>query len=300
MASWRGGWLDRSIERELTVGLSPRRRARLHQRLRQDPQARARYDRAVSALRVLEGDGPLAPSELEVVGRWLAADWGAPADAVDAAAPAGARRWWPGLVAVLVAAAVVLLVSPLGDPGAWRPWSRGLDRGWQARGPGSSGALALEALCGPEREDGVAPPLVARDCDARSLLGFGYCVGPVAEGGVLTLFGVDAQGDPMFYAPTPVDEAAVRVVADRWRPLPLAVRLSVNHAPGSLRVYGVVAPTAATPDEIRAWVHALTLQSPAREGTPPWIERVPVSSLRRLCPASTSCHAAELQLTLRP
>jgi hypothetical protein len=289
--------LDRAIERELTHGLSPRRRARLHERLRRDPRARARYDRAVEALRVLEGDVDVAPSELDVVGRWLADAWGDPRPAT---AP---RRAWPAVLAVLAAALVLLWISPLRDPAALRPWSS-LEDGWQARGLGRADGLALEALCGPPEADDGARVLRVRDCGLADLMGLAYRA-PADTIGRLTLLGIDAQGDVMFYLPTPVDPAGASVEPGRWRALPVAVRLAVNHAAGPLRIYGLVAPTVATVDEVRALARALAPLRAAEPGDPPWTARVAadgaaIAALARLCPAPSSCHAAELHLHLAP
>jgi hypothetical protein len=294
--------LDRAIERELTVGLSPRRRAVLHERLRHDPRARARYDRAVEALRVLEGDVDVAPSELDVVDRWLADDWGIPRPATDE------RRAWPAMLAMLAAALVLLWISPLRDHQALRPWT---DDGWQARGDGRPEGLALEALCGPDQADPEPAAVRVRDCSLADLLGLAYRV-PEGTEGRLTVFGVDAKGDPMFYLPTPDQPWAPAVEPGGWRALRTAVRLRVNHAPGPLRIYGLVAPTAATASEVEALARALAPLPPAEPGDPPWNARVAPSLLARLCqddflrgfpspvPDANDCRAAELHLTLRP
>lgn len=302
--SLRDALLDRAIERELTRGLPPRRRARLHERLRRDPAARARYDRAAEALRVLEGDVDVAPSEVDVVGRWLADDWGTPPPATDR------RRAWTVALAVLGAALVMLWISPLRDPAALRPWSA--DDGWQARGGGQGDGLALEVLCGPDEADAAARRVRARDCSLTDLMGLAYRV-PAGASGQLTVFGVDAQGDPMFYLPTPVEPAGASVEPGHWRALPLAVRLRVNHAPGPLRIYGLLAPTIATVEEVEALAAQLAPLPAAAPGDAPWITRVAPERLARLCPdlgdpASASpaaatparCRAAELHLTLRP
>jgi hypothetical protein len=301
LRSLRDAWLDRAIERELLVGLRPRRRARLHERLRRDPRARDRYDRAVEALRVLEGDVDVAPSELDLVGRWIADDLGLPRPA---AAP---RRAWPAVFATLAAALVLLLASPLRDPDALRPWVG--DDGWQARGGAGEPGLALEALCGPDEPDDTARRVRVRDCSLSDLLGLAYRV-PAGTRGQLTVFGIDAQGDAMFYVPTPSDPAGVSIDPGRFRALPLAVRLRVNHAPGSLRIYGLVAPSVATAHEVQALVEQLAPLPAAAPGDPPWTTRVAPESLARLCAdaspssparASTSrCLAAELHLSLRP
>ncbi|MCA9648526.1 MAG: hypothetical protein H6712_03310 [Myxococcales bacterium] len=284
--------LDRWIERELISGLPPRKRARLHEQLRRDPQARARYDRAVSALRVLEGDGDLAPSELDLVGRWLADELD-PEGAEPRAE--GARRWWPAMMTVLAAALVLLWAGPLQQASA--PWWEGRDDGWQARGAASTGRLALEALCVAEGVDAPSRRARARECTRRDLMGFAYRVETGIDG-QLTLFGVDADGDPMFYLPTPVDPSTPAVVAGRWRALKIAVRLSVNHATGPLRVYALVSPTAATADEVRGWAEQLAGQPAAGSGDAPWIERVSTESLARACPTLARCQAAELAFTI--
>ncbi len=290
----RGARLDRWIERELTCGLSPRKRSRLHAQLREDAEARARYDRAVAAVRVFEGDVEFAPSELDLVQRWLVDEWGGAATAE----PTPARRWWPAVAAALMAAVVLLWAGSLGTSGGLAPWTT-TDDGWGVRGPGHSDGLALEALCGPDDPDPVGIEVRARECGTHDLLGFAYRTLRTAPG-QLTLFGIDAQGDPMFYAPTPVDAAAVTVEPGMWRASSLAVRLSVNHAAGPLRIYGVVAPVAATPDEVRGWVEQLSVQAEAAPGDRPWTERVSASSLSRLCAASADCQAAELRLIVRP
>lgn len=292
--------LDRWIERELLEGLPSRKRTRLHEQLRRDASARARYDRAVAALRVLEGDDLIAPTELEVVQRWLSDDHGPLGDG--SAQTVTSRSWWPALITAVAAALVVLWVSPLQH--ARSPWWEGRDDGWQARGSASTGALAIEVLCVADAPGGGTEPGPARvrQCSRQDLMGFAYRVEPKVAG-TLTVFGVDADGDPMFYLPTPVDADVPTpmqaVEAGRWRALPLAVRLAVNHAAGPLRVYGLVSPTAATADEVRAWAEQLAPQAAAAgPGDDPWIERVRTDGLARVCPTLARCQAAELSLTV--
>lgn len=295
---WSDARLDRIIERELCEGLPGRVRLRLHDRLRRDPRARARYDRAVEALRVLEGGVDVAPTELDLVGRWLDDEW-------DEAETADGRvtgwRWWPAMMTVLAAALVVLWVGRLSDSSALRPWTE--DDAWQARGAGAHDGLALEALCTADEADPSALRARARECALSDLLSFAYRMPagiPEDPRGQLTVFGIDAQGDAMFYLPTPVDPAGATVEPGRWRPLSVGVRLSVNHAPGPLRIYGVVAPRVATVDEVRAFVAELAPQPAAAPGDDPWIDRVASRALAGLCPEPSACHAAELAMTLRP
>lgn len=284
--------VDRWIEDELVGGLSASKRRKLHARLREDAKARARYDRAVAAIRVLEGDGDFAPTEIDVVGRWLAQSWEGASEATPE------RRWWPAVAAALAAAVLLVWVSPLGEPGALDPWTEQHD-GWQARGASSDGTLALEVLCvenGSEQPEG---PLRVRECASPDLMGFAYRVAPQTSGS-LTLFGIDADGDPMFYMPTPVDASTAAVEPARWRALPLAVRVGVNHADGPLRVYGLVSPVAPTHEDVEAWVEELAPMDAADSGDAPWLDRVRPGTVSRVCPSRSDCHAAELRLTVAP
>ncbi|MEM7157541.1 MAG: hypothetical protein AAF799_32175 [Myxococcota bacterium] len=287
--------LDRLIERELTDGLSPRKRARLHARLREDEAARARYDRAVAALRIFEGDSAFAPSEVDIVGRWLADEWGTAPEAETVAERS--RRPWAALAGALMAALVLLWVSPIRDGDSLQPWWEGRNDGWQARGQASTGSLGIEVLCATEL--GSERSLRVRECGLADVLGFAYRVEPEVDGH-LTLFGVDAEGDPMFYAPTPVDAAAVDIVPGRWHAAPMSVRLSVNHSAGPLRVYALVSPSVPTVEQVREWTMELASQSAANPGDRPWVQRVNQSSLARVCPSPSDCHAAELALPLAP
>ena len=206
--------------------------------------------------------------------------------------PEGAAKLY---TRISLPALVLLWAGPLQQASA--PWWEGRDDGWQARGAASTGRLALEALCVAEGVDAPSRRARARECTRRDLMGFAYRVETGIDG-QLTLFGVDADGDPMFYLPTPVDPSTPAVVAGRWRALKIAVRLSVNHATGPLRVYALVSPTAATADEVRGWAEQLAGQPAAGSGDAPWIERVSTESLARACPTLARCQAAELAFTI--
>lgn len=294
----RDGWVDRFIERELVEGLPPRDRQRLHDRLRRDPVARARYDRAADGLRVLEGEPVLADGELDMVGRWLADTLGAEASEASTA-DVPARSWWPALASLAAVALVLLWARPMMTPGAWQVLAD-RDDGWQARGPGNGGALGLEVLClaEPSPKDPRPSPR-RRDCAKRDLMGFAYRTQPGLSG-TLTLFGVDAEGDPMYYLPTPIDPSTATVRSGSWQALPMAVRLSVNHAPGPLRVYGLVSPVAPTAQEVAQWARVLAPLPAATVGDASWSERVPADTLRRVCPSAADCFAAELRLVVEP
>ncbi len=110
----------------------------------------------------------------------------------------------------------------------------------------------------------------------------------------------DAHGDPMFYAPTPVDSATLVVEPGRWRAARFTVRLAVNHSAGPLRIYGLVSPRPPTADEVRVWSRALTNTAPAGPGDLPWIEGMNADALARVCPSGSQCHAVELALSVAP
>lgn len=285
------------VDRALLGELSPGKRRAFMERLRHDEAARAEYDRAAAALRVLEGDPVVGGFEIDLVGQWITEDF---ADAAGRSSAAPAFSWsrlWAGLGFAAVAAALVLLLWPRassllgGGPGDDDPFS--------VKGPGDpDGALAIEVLCtdGPDAE-----PMAAVDdaCHLQRDLAFSVYVEPGTRGSV-TLFGVDADGDVMFYAPTPDDAEAIAVKPGGWRAVSMGVHLGINHAAGRLRVYGLLAPRGATVDEVRAIGAALAEASPATPDDPPWNERVPASLLESLCASPRDCHAAEQSFEVHP
>jgi hypothetical protein len=277
----RGNRQWRRIERALAGELSPSARASLWVQLRGDPQARARYDAAVLALRLLEGDVPIAAAELELVEDWVIADQ--PADA-----PASTGAW--GRLSLLFALAAAIVLAFVLRP---RPVPE--DDGMAVKGMDARGRLAIEALCGAARGDAVRP----LQCAPDDVLGFAYRIDPQARGRYLTLFGIDADGDAMFYAPTPADDAAIAVVAGRWQAVDLGVKLSVNHAEGPLWVYALLADRPATVEEVRGWVERLSLApTPAMGDRRPWPRRIGAADLHGLCRSADACDVAQLRLTI--
>lgn len=302
--------LRRRIERALLGELSAADRTDLFTTLRGDPVARAEYDRAASALRVLEGDAAVAPFEIDLVESWLVADL----EQVQATSPTralerlfGGWRTWMSLAFAAAAAILVVLLTRTG-PGVLH---RDDDGAFTVKGPGRDAVLAIDALCGTDRAVAAAggDALVSASsagCDRDDTLAFSLRVAP-GHPGVVSLFGVDSDGDRMYYAPTPDDPHAVSVKPGAWRPVGAGVKLSVNHAPGPVRVYAVLAPRAATVQEVDALATALADASPAVDGSPSWIDRLLLGAsmddrqvLRGLCPSRSACHAAELDFVIRP
>ncbi|MCA9695020.1 MAG: hypothetical protein KC636_35905, partial [Myxococcales bacterium] len=179
-----------------------------------------------------------------------------------------------------------------------------------ARGAGKASGLAIGALCGEQEQTdrlqaiGGAPPLAMRPatlepCPLSGVLGFEYRAASREGASVLTLFGVDARGRVMYYAPTPVDPDGVAVSFGRSIAAPVTVRLGVNHEPGELRVYGLLSPMTPTIAQIDAWAAALAeAPSGGRDDAAPWHLRVDPKTMG-VCPDSILCESAEVRVLLR-
>lgn len=288
MSSARGQW--RKIEQLLFEEPAPGVRADTWVQLRGDAAARGRYDQAIAALRLLENDAPIASIEIDMVQDWVLADVAAAETA--AAEDAVPASWWRRLPLLFAVAAAVLLAVVLRPP----PGPVGRDDAFAVRGADDRGRLAITALCGPA--DPQQGPLARQPCDEDDVLGFAYRVDPRAQGRVLVLFGVDADGDPMFYAPTPADEAPITVVAGDLQAVDTGVALAVNHAVGPLDVYAVLLPSAATVAQVRSWAARLAAAD-AGPSDVPWPQRIGDPELGGLCPTEDACDVAQLRLRVR-
>ena len=295
--------LRRAIERELITGLRPRRRRALLERLRGNASARRRWDRAVAAFRVLE-DRSVSRFELDQVERWLLDD-------LPEARPA-TRSSRLGLWAALgtlfaTVGAVLLLVWPQFDefdqlggqaPGELAEFTARGRRAWQR-------PLALEPVCGQ-------PTRAAhrRGCELDELLGFALRLDPGllasdAAGAPLqlTLFGLSERGELYYYAPNPDDAALPRLdTVERWTPVPLSIRLQVNHRPGRVRVFALASPEPATTAEVEGWAALLTTRPAATPDSPPWHLSLPPAQLEQVCPTPKLCASAEseFEITVDP
>lgn len=280
---WRG------IEAATTDRLSSKGREALWSRLREDEDARAQYDRTFDVLRALEGEDVL-DAELSVVEDWLFDDL--EAQAASQTRPAWWRLPWLGIAAAM-ASALVLAVGPL------RPQPD--DDGFGARGAIDDRGLAIEALCpswsGLQGATTGLVPAAEHGCALADTLSFAYRLDPRSPltMGTLTLFGLDAQGDPLYYTPTPIDADAPSIDVGSWRPLSMVVELPVNHEPGAVVLYGLISERAPSIEEIDALAKALGESSPVRIGDPPWHRRLlGRDALERLCPTPNACESAEL------
>jgi hypothetical protein len=154
------------------------------------------------------------------------------------------------------------------------------------------------------------PPRPARDrgCAVDELLGFSVRLG--AEGLTpehaakladaplqLSVFGLADDGSVRYYLPTPSDPSSPTLgLTSRWQPLPLSVRLAVNHRPGRVRVFALASPTRATVADIDRLAAALVGQARAEVDDPPWHLRLAPDRVAPLCSELDGCSSAETEL----
>ena len=275
--------LGRSMKALLAGELSARGRAALIGRIRTDDQARANYDRIIEGFRELE-QRPIARTELDLVENWV----------IDQVVPVSAPsrvgspwRVWLSM-ALAVATAVVMVLGPLHpEPDEER---------WGIRGVGGSALLGVQALCGTDHR--ALQSMEEGGCPISGTVSFAYRVDASAPPGVLTLFGVDERGEVLYYAPTPADPNALLVRPGPWRPAWPSVALQVNHGPGQVRLYALLAPRSPTIEEVDAMAEVLRSAPPANPGDPPWHARSWQRGLGSLCSDPDRCASAELTFTL--
>lgn len=297
--------IRRLLERELIAGLGARRRRALIERLRGNAEQRRGWDRAIAAFRVLE-QREVSRFEVDQVERWLFEDLGEQG----VLAPVRPRfrwAWLAGVAATLLSAAAVLLwidadTEPAGERAAIEHDElapRGGDR--------FARPLAMELMCGqPVRS------AATRGCSIDEALGFSVRLGaetlaPEAASAIgraplhVSVFALAEDGSPLYYLPTP-DEAATTTVAlgAPWQPLPFSVRLSVNHAPGRVRVFALASERPPEVADIDRLAAALATQPIADLDDPPWHLRMPAAELASLCPQMHRCASAETVLTITP
>jgi len=287
----------RQVEQAALGELPQRHWPELASRLRSDAGLRRQYDQAVSALRVLEGDPAVAQFEIDWVGAWLVAD--IEGEAAEVASSAGWVATWRTWFSLGLAATAAVLVAVLGGITAPPPQDdyRGV-KGSSQRRP-----LAIDVLCGSE--DVVAlvggDALVSAEasgCAATDTLAFSYRVRGT-QGGVLSLFGIDGEGDPMYYFPTPDDSTTIMVKPGEWRAVGVGVHLQTNHSPGVTRVFGLLSTEPPTTAQIDAIAAALTEAGPATDAAP-WTTRIDRSLWTPLCPLdATGCHGVEVAFQIR-
>ena len=293
--------LRRAVEALVLGRLGRRRRKVVREAIARDGEARAHYDRIVDAMRVLEGR-EIAELELELVEERLFDDGQAQTNEK----PDRVMQWWAwassfGAVAAVLALVVILPNRPAFDP-----------EGLRAKGAARDGFLGLEVLCTNERARTVEDLRHLRassrePCALDGTMAFAARLDPAYRGGrTLSVFGVDANGEVRFYAPTPVDPTGVSLASDHWEPLPMAVLLDVNHRVGLISVYALAADEALSVEAVAELGARLGERGDLGELGPtgehrdiPWHRRLEqTEALARLCPTFDACASAELRLEL--
>lgn len=279
-----------AIERLLAGALAPEERAHVRERVRASDELRRRYDEDTVALRVLEGR-EIASSEIDLVEARLF-DEAAWTEAIDRDRPrAVSLRSWSAALAIALAAGLVLAIGPI----------RRAPEELRAKGPHGDArvpGLAIEALCAREDAAGLVPAS-HEGCSLEGTLSFAYRAAPGVRG-QLTLFGLADDGTVHYYLPTPIDAALPHVAEGSWQPLPLAVKLSVNHDVGRVQVYALVSARPPDVDEVDAIAAALIGAQPhAREPSPWHLHLSSDPTLAALCGEDGSaCHSARLAFEL--
>ncbi len=282
------------IDRDARGRLPGRRRAALHDHLRACEACRAHHDRVALAFGVLEGEPLVSRFELEQAERWIVDTL--PADT----APVFDWRGWMlpmlGLAAVLLLAAVGLRrtteIAPNGLPGGDDDVMT-----LTARGGDTPSVCALTLYCGATPTH--LHPALPGGCGLDETLAFAYRQTRADATGFLSLFGADdaAPGEVRYYAPTPVDAAALQVQAGQWEAAPVSIRLSVNHQAGETRLYALFTATAPTTAQIDEVAAALAASAP--DDAAPWHTRIHSPALDMLCPGDT-CQSATTLLRIHP
>lgn len=287
--------LRRLVEQEVLGELPSAHRARLHEHLRSDARSRSEYDRAVEAFRILE-DRDVARAEIDLVEQWLFDEHSVASDDVAPIRGRSGGRLWSiaAVTSASAAAAVLALRIDTGGSG---------DAGWSIKnGSSRRPGLAIEALCGrTSAGDTRLQPASEQGCPLTGTLAFAYRVDPSSSisAGVLALFGIDARGNVSYYAPTPVDPLGFEVTVGRWQPLPLSIDLDVNHAPGTVRLYGVVTPVPLTVDDVDEAASILSSRPPEEAETTIWTVRLGGRGrLAEVCAPPGACLTAQLVFDL--
>jgi hypothetical protein len=304
-----------ALERWLLGESSAEESAPLRDRARHDEELRNVYDDYFAVLRALEAgegldDAASAQRRVDVDQatrasaeevRWLSDDF--------------FRRWadeprarvldsWFGRVGwlnafapvVVVAAALIVLWIGISRDEAGVSSDDSRSSGLVARGSGERAEVELELFCGE-------PPAPVNDarCALHQQLTFAARATRDAEPRTLSVFGIGPEGDVKYYAPTPSEADGMAIAGERWQTMDFSVQLTINHQPGLLRVFAVLAPRAATVDEIDAWASALAEHASSFDATDSWISHLAQldgALTVDLCPDFDACDAVQTQLRL--
>ena len=234
------GQLDRIFVHQKSIGNT----AKLRRHVTQCDDCAGYYHRLMSLHSHLEGDA-LGLSELQL-------EWLLPAIKKSLGQPAPKRRAsvlgaLGALTALGAAAALLLVAVPKEEE-------------FQARQGAPTIEVGIRGACGDAHglsstfSSGGAPGA----CGLGDILTLSY-TNAVTDGGYPYLFvvGVDESNEPLWYYPTPSEGQSLQIQRGRDAvdiSLPGGIRLSVNHHPGRVRMYGVFSKTPITTEAVQAWV----------------------------------------------
>jgi hypothetical protein len=254
---------DRLLERLLADGLPEGEDEELHELLRRDADARARYDRLRALCRVAAGKDPAeaTDAELDRLGVLLE-QRRVRATAATASMPTvrrrGVGRLWPA-VAVAAAATLALVLWPRSVHHSGR-----ITRG----GAGAPTLCTVEAYAVPgggaegDADGGTAGAVTPRRLapgdrvKLSEYLQFRYYSAD-AEVRWLYLFGLDARMHPLDYYPRPEATRSVPIEPGDPQSVGRSIRLEKRHQPGPLRVVGLCSRTPLERDAVIRAVQTL-------------------------------------------
>ena len=297
----------RKLERWFTGRMGRAERAEYELELQQQGESRRQYDQLFDFLRALDESSDSSPIELELVEARLFSESPSPREAPSALD--GSSSWlWAGVAALVAAGLLVVLVPRLSDPGAstesgggiaYAPPNPtlGVGQGFVARGGKPGEGLAVEFFCASP-----ARPILDASCPIDEELSFAFKVedwhGERDGGAHLSLFGINAAGDTMYYFPTPADPSLPVAEGADWTAIEHSVRLDVNHRPGRLRVFALWSPVPPTTDDVDQIVSQLEDTALAEDES--WTRALPASLQNHLCGPSDRCRSARAELTISP
>jgi hypothetical protein len=264
-------WTRKATQRLIAGDLGPREHVRLAQHVRSCAACRKYFERHIQVIRLLEGR-VMARCETEHVAALLSMP-----------EKSASRSWaFPWLVLTTLGAATALLVIV-----------RPQDDSFAVRGTSETWDLALNAYCGEPPHEVTQSPCLSSD-----FLTFSYRLRQSEAGHEskmeISIFGVDASGDPLYYLPTPDFGETLRIERDAWQALPFSTHLAVNHEAGRVRVFALAAARMLTIAEIDALAKPLSEAREPQIGDVPWHLDAAKSLPDGLCPDVESCHSAQL------
>lgn len=255
------------IDRLVIEDLPPSKMGALRDHLAACPACQQRYNRVVLASRLLDGgpDKLDQPSQRELA--WVEHAVLERTRLVPDSQPVrrSVLRWVVGLAGAAAALAIVLpLALRSGPPPTTGPRMPSTE--FQARGgvPARvSRQVGVRAFCVQQQRGGLEPVVVEAKagpaCHVDDVMRFAYT--NRSKMSHLFLVGLDEKYGIKWYEPHPPNRTSIKVRQDvANEPLSRAVKLSVNHTGGRLRLFAVFSDTALHAEEIKRAVEQVKRQ----------------------------------------